>query len=73
MKNYYQIQLMVFFKSINYIIKQKICRHSEFSNSYEDLITLIKKLCPSLKTEGHSQTTTVNTHFSDDINVNTAK
>ena len=72
-KNYYQIQLMVFFKGINYAIKQKICRHSEFSNSYKDLITLTKKLCPSLKTEGYSQTTTVNTHSSKDINVNTAK
>ena len=72
-KNYHQIQLMIFFKSINYAIKQKICRHSEFLNSYKDLITLIKKLCPSLKTKDHSQTTTVNAHFSDDINVNTVK
>ena len=73
MKNYHQIQLMIFFKSINYVIKQKICRHSEILNSYKDLITLIKKLHSSLKTEGHLQTTTVNTHFSSDINVNTAK
>ena len=72
-KNYYQIQLMIFFKSINYAIKQKICRHPEFLNSYKDLITLMKKLHPSLKTEGYSQTTTVNTHFSEGINVNTAK
>ena len=72
-KNYYQIQLMIFFKSINYVIKQKICKHPEFSNSCKDLITLIKKLCSSLKTEDHLQTTTVNTHFSDDTNVNTAK
>ena len=72
-KNYYQIQLMIFFKSINYIIKQKICRHPEFLNSCKDLVTLIKKLHSSLKTEGHSQTITVNTHFSDSINMNTAK
>ena len=64
---------MIFFKGINYVIKQKICRHSEFLNSHKDLITLIKKLCPSLKTEGHSQTTTVNTHFSESTNVNTVK
>ena len=54
MKNYHQIQLMVFFKSMNYVIKQKIHRYSEFLNSCEDLVTLVKKLCPSLKTEGHS-------------------
>ena len=53
MKDYHQIQLMVFFKGMNYAIKQKICRHPEFSNSYEDLITLVKKLCSSLETEGH--------------------
>ena len=53
MKDYYQIQLMIFFKGMNYVMKQKICRHSEFLNSCEDLITLVKKLCPSLKTEGH--------------------
>ena len=53
-KNYHQIQLMIFFKSINYAMKQKICRHSEFLNSYEDLVTLMKKLHPSLETEGHS-------------------
>ena len=72
-KNYHQIQLMIFFKGINYVIKQKICRHPEFLNSCKDLITLIKKLCPSLKTEGHLQTTTVNTYFSESINANTAK
>ena len=72
-KNYHQIQLMIFFKSINYVIKQKICRHSKFLNSCEDLITLVKKLHSSLKTKGHLQTTTVNAHFSNDINVNTAK
>ena len=72
-KNYHQIQLMVFFKSINYAIKQKICRHSEFLNSCKDLITLVKKLHSSLRTEGHLQTTTANTHFSKSINVNTAK
>ena len=72
-KDYHQIQLMVFFKNMNYVIKQKICGHPEFSNSYEDLVTLIKKLHPSLKTEGHLQTTTVNTHFSDGINTNTVK
>ena len=72
-KNYHQIQLMVFFKSMNYVMKQKICRHSEFSNSCEDLITLVKKLCSSLKTEGHLQTTIANTHFSEGINTNTAK
>ena len=64
---------MIFFKSINYVIKQKICRHSEFLNSCKDLITLVKKLHPSLKTEGHLQTITANTHFSESINVNTAK
>ena len=53
-KNYYQIQLMVFFKSMNYVIKQKIHRHPEFSNSHKDLIILIKKLHSSLETEGHS-------------------
>ena len=73
MKNYHQIQLIIFFKSINYAIKQKICRHSKFLNSCKDLITLIKKLCPSLKTEGHLQTITVNAHFSDSINTNTVK
>ena len=72
-KNYHQIQLIVFFKSMNYVIKQKIYRHPEFSNPYEDLITLTKKLHPSLKTEGHLQTTTMNTHFSESTNVNTAK
>ena len=72
-KDYYQIQLMIFFKGINYAIKQKIYRHSKFLNSYKDLITLIKKLHSSLKTEGHSQTTTANTHFSKDINTNTVK
>ena len=72
-KNYHQIQLMVFFKGINYVIKQKIHRHPEFLNSHKDLITLIKKLHSSLKTEGHLQTTTVNTHSSEGINVNTAK
>ena len=72
-KNYHQIQLMVFFKGINYAMKQKICRHSEFSNSHKDLITLTKKLHPSFRTEGHLQTTTVNTHSSGGINVNTAK
>ena len=64
---------MIFFKGINYVIKQKIHRHSEFLNSYKDLITLIKKLHSSLKTEGHLQTAIMNTHFSNDINVNTAK
>ena len=64
---------MIFFKSINYVIKQKICKHLKFLNSYKDLITLVKKLCPSLKTEGHLQTITVNAHFSESINVNTAK
>ena len=64
---------MIFFKSIDYFIKQKICRHSEFLNSYKDLVTLIKKLCSSLKTEGYLQTITVNAHFSDDININTIK
>ena len=64
---------MVFFKSMNYVMKQKICRHPEFLNSYEDLITLVKKLHSSLKIEGHLQTTTVNTHSSESINVNTAK
>lgn len=39
-KDYHQIQLMIFFKNMNYVMKQKICEHSEFSNSYEDLITL---------------------------------
>ena len=73
MKNYYQIQLIIFFKSMNYVIKQKIYRHSEFLNSYKDLITLIKKLHSSLEIEGHSQTTTVNTYFSEDINMNTVK
>ena len=73
MKDYHQIQLMVFFKSINYVMKQKICEHSEFSNSCKDLVTLTKKLHPSLKTEGHSQTTTVNTHSSRSINMNTVK
>ena len=73
MKNYHQIQLMVFFKGMNYIMKQKICEHPEFSNSYKDLITLVKKLCSSLETEGHLQTTTVNTHFSEGTNMNTAK
>ena len=72
-KNYYQIQLMIFFKSINYVIKQKICRYSKFLNSCEDLITLIKKLYSSLKTESHLQTTTVNTYFSGDTYINTAK
>ena len=72
-KDYHQIQLMIFFKSMNYVMKQKICRHPEFSNSYKDLITLVKKLCPSFETEGHLQTTTVNTHFSESINTNTAK
>ena len=72
-KNYHQIQLMIFFKSINYTIKQKICEYFKFLNSYKDLITLVKKLHSSLKTEGHSQTTTINTHFSDSINTNTAK
>ena len=64
---------MIFFKDMNYVMKQKICKHLEFLNSYEDLITLVKKLCPSLETEGHSQTTTMNTHSSEGINVNTAK
>ena len=73
MKNYHQIQLMIFFKSMNYVMKQKICRYLEFLNSCEDLITLTKKLHSSLKTEGHSQTTTANTHFSEGINMNTAK
>ena len=73
MKDYHQIQLKVFFKSMNYAMKQKICRHSEFSNSHEDLITLTKKLHSSLKTEGHLQTTTVNTHSSEGTNVNTVK
>ena len=72
-KDYHQIQLMVFFKGMNYVMKQKICRHSEFSNSCEDLITLMKKLHSSLETEGHLWITTVNTHFSEDINTNTAK
>ena len=72
-KDYHQIQLMIFFKGMNYVIKQKICRHLKFSNSYEDLITLTKKLHSSLKTEGHLQTTTANTHFSEGINVNTVK
>ena len=72
-KDYHQIQLMIFFKSINYVMKQKICRHSKFSNSCEDLITLVKKLHPSLETEGHSQTTTVNTHSSEGTNMNTVK
>ena len=52
-KNYHQIQLMVFFKGINYVMKQKICRHLKFLNSCKDLVTLVKKLHPSLKTEGH--------------------
>ena len=52
-KNYYQIQLIIFFKGIYYVIKQKIHRHSKFLNSYKDLITLVKKLHSSLKTEGH--------------------
>ena len=72
-KDYYQIQLMIFFKGINYVIKQKIHGHPEFLNSCEDLITLMKKLHPSLRTEGHLQTTTVNTHFSEGINMNTVK
>ena len=54
MKDYHQIQLIVFFKDINYVIKQKIYRHPEFLNSCKDLITLMKKLHPSLETEGHS-------------------
>ena len=72
-KNYYQIQLMIFFKGMNYAMKQKICEHPEFSNSHEDLFTLMKKLHSSLKTEGHLQTTTVYTYFSEGTNVNTAK
>ena len=64
---------MIFFKSIDYVIKQKIHKHSEFLNSYKDLITLVKKLHSSLETEGYLQTTTVNTHFSNSINVNTVK
>ena len=72
-KNYYQIQLIIFFKSINYVIKQKIYRYSEFLNSYKDLITLVKKLHSSLKTEGHSQTITANAYFSNSININTVK
>ena len=73
MKDYHQIQLIVFFKGIDSAMKQKICRHSEFLNSCKDLITLVKKLHSSLKTEGHSQTTTTNTHSSRSINMNTAK
>ena len=72
-KDYHQIQLMVFFKSMNYAIKQKICEHPEFLNSYKDLVTLVKKLHSSLKTEGHLQTTTVNTLFSEGTNINTVK
>ena len=72
-KDYHQIQLMIFFKGMNYVIKQKICRHSKFLNSCEDLVTLVKKLHSSLETEGHLQTTTTNTYFSEGTNVNTAK
>ena len=72
-KNYQQIQLMIFFKGINHVMKQKICKHPEFSNSCEDLITLTKKLCLSIETETHSQTITANTNFSESISAKPVK
>ena len=53
-KDYHQIQLMIFFKGLDQAMKQKICGHPVFPNSREDLVTLAKKLQPSIGTEAHS-------------------
>ena len=49
---------MIFFKGMNSVMKQKIHEHFIFSNLWEGLITLVKKLCLSvdMKLLSESQT-----------------
>ncbi|SLM35423.1 hypothetical protein LPUS_04695 [Lasallia pustulata] len=72
-KDHHWIQLMIFFKGLDQAMKQKICGHPVFPNSHEDLITLAKKLQPSIGTEAHLQTTTINTGSSESTSANVAK
>ena len=48
MKNSHHIQLIIFFKGMNSVMKWKIHEHLIFLNSQEDLVTLTKKLCLSV-------------------------
>ncbi|SLM36152.1 Ribonuclease H-like domain [Lasallia pustulata] len=72
-KDYHQIQLMVFFKGLDQALKQKICGHPVFPNSREDLVTLAKKLRPSIGSEPHSWATTANAGFNASTSAKTTK
>ncbi|SLM35363.1 Reverse transcriptase domain [Lasallia pustulata] len=72
-KDYHQIQLMVFFKGLDQAMKQKICGHPVFPNSREDLVTLAKKLRPSIGSEPHSLATTANAGFNASTSAKTTK
>ncbi|SLM37804.1 Zinc finger, CCHC-type [Lasallia pustulata] len=72
-KDYHQIQLMVFFKGLDQAMKQKIRRHPVFPNSREDLVTLAKKLRPSIGSETHSRATTTNAGFNASSSAKTTK
>ena len=72
-KDHHWIQLMIFFKGLDQAMKQKIHGHPVFPNSYEDLVTLMKKLRPSIGTEAYLQTTTTNTGSSGRTSANVAK
>ncbi|SLM34638.1 hypothetical protein LPUS_03498 [Lasallia pustulata] len=72
-KDYHQIQLMVFFKGLDQAMRQKICGHPMFPNSQEDLVTLAKKLRPSIGSEPHSRATTANAGFNASTSAKTTK
>ena len=72
-KDYHQIQLMIFFKGLDQAMKQKIRGHPVFPNSREDLVTLAKKLRPSIGTDTHSRTTTANAGSSGSTSANITK
>ncbi|SLM36518.1 Zinc finger, CCHC-type [Lasallia pustulata] len=72
-KDYHQIQLMIFFKGLDQAMKQKIHGHPVFPNSQEDLVTLAKKLRPSIGSETHSQAITANAGFNASTSVKTTK
>ena len=68
MKNSHHIQLMIFFKGMNSVIRWKIHKYSVFLNSCEDLMTLVKKLCFSVDLKISIWTVSVN--FTENLNMN---
>ena len=59
---------MIFFKSINSVMRWKIYEHSVFLNLYKNLITLIKKLCLSVNNE--ISIWIVSVDFTENLNTN---